>query len=79
VIVKNQVMGKSLDLTYHPSQGENKCRERDLCFISPTIEDREGLKCCQCRDNQTTRIVRRDTLDRIIDDLAPKFMAKALD
>jgi hypothetical protein len=44
VIVNNQVMGKPLNLTYYPSQGENKYWERILCFISSTIEDREGLK-----------------------------------
>jgi hypothetical protein len=79
VIVNYQVMGKPLDLTYHPSQGENKYLERDLGFISPTIENREGLKRCQCRDNQMTRVVRRNLLDCIIDDLAPELLAKALD
>jgi hypothetical protein len=57
----------------------HKYRERDLCFISPTIEDRESLKRCQRRDNQMTRVVRRNMLDRIIDDLAPELLAKALD
>ena len=33
VIVKNQIMEKSLDLTYHSSQGENKCRERDCASL----------------------------------------------
>src|SRR6516162_5038113 len=44
-------------------------------YPSPTTH----LITPQCRDNQMTRVVRRNILDRIIDDLASEFMGKALD